>query len=128
MKNQFGTSRSTTSFSAPKAATRKASKLPLLFSALVVAVSASLLFVFPDDSIALGLTGYLVSALGPTALLGWDSVAQRKGMKSPGFGGDRTQTQIMQFLALGGIVIATLHMFAVADDIAEILTELWGLA
>jgi Tfp pilus assembly protein PilZ len=49
-------------------------------------------------------------------------------MKSPGFNGNRTQTRIMQFLAIGGIAIATVHMFRIADDIAEILTELWGLA
>jgi hypothetical protein len=128
MANQVGASRSTTSFSAPKAGSTKASKLPLVVSFVILTVGATLLVVLPEDSIALGLTAYFLSALGPTVCLGWDSVSQRKGMKSPGFAGNRTQTRILQLVAIGGILIATFHMFRVADDIAEIITELWGLA
>jgi|LauGreDrversion4_2_1035121.scaffolds.fasta_scaffold695426_2 hypothetical protein len=128
MANQVGASRSNTSFSAPKAVFAKASKLPLLVSLLILAIGATLLVVLPEDSIALGLAAYFLSALGPTVCLGWDSVSQRKGMKSPGFSGNRTQTRVLQLVAIGGILIATFHMFRVADDIAEVLTELWGLA
>ena len=128
MANQFGASRSSTSFSAPKSAAKTASKLPLIVAILIVAIGTALLIIFPEETITFGLISYFVAALGPTACLGWDAVSQRKGMKSPGFSGNRTQTRIMQFLAIGGITIATVHMFRIADDIAEILTELWGLA
>jgi hypothetical protein len=128
MTSPIGSSRSSTSFSAPKSVAKSASKLPLIFSVLIVTLGAALLIIFPDETISFGLVSYFFAALGPTVCLGWDTVSQRKGMKSPGFSGNRTQTRIMQFLAIGGIAIATVHMFRIADDIAEILTELWGLA
>ena len=128
MTNQFGASRSSTSFSAPKSAAKKVSKLPLIVSILIVALGTALLIIFPEETISFGLVSYFIAALGPTVCLGWDAVSQRNGMKSPGFSGNRNQTRVMQFLAIGGIAIATVHMFRIADDIAEILTELWGLA
>lgn len=82
----------------------------------------------PTNAVGISLVAYLVAALGPAACLGWDSVAQRRGLKSPSFSANRTQTRILQILSLLGILIAVLNVFKVADIIAEILTELWGLA
>jgi hypothetical protein len=116
------------SFRAPKGKNSKPSPLPMLVSISFLLAGVLSLFLVPADAIGISLVAYLVSALGPAACLGWDSVAQRKGLKSPSFSANRTQTRVLQILSLLGILIAVLNVFKVADIIAEILTELWGLA
>jgi hypothetical protein len=128
MSSETGSSRSGLSFKAPKGKSTKPSPFPLLLSiSFLLAGVLSLVFA-PEEALGISLIAYLFAALGPAACLGWDSVSQRKGLKSPSFSANRAQTKILQILSLLGILIAVLNVFKVAEIIAEILTEIWGLA
>ena len=117
-----------TKFRAPKSGGAKATKIPFFTSVALVSVGSALIFILDGSNLVLGFLAYLLSSLGPSACLGWDSVSQRRGMKSPNFSPNRGLTKGLQFLAVTGVLIATIHIFEISELLAEILTEILGLA
>lgn len=105
----------------------KASPFPLLVSVLVLSSSAVAYLLIDSSQVILGLSAYFLTSVGTALCLAWDSLAQRRGMKNPNFTSNRTQARLLQFLALGGVVIAAAHIFKVSETAAEFLSELWGL-
>jgi phosphate/sulfate permease len=95
---------------------------------MLLAISTGLLFLIPTSSVALGVIAYLLAALGPSTCMAWDSVAQRKGMKSANFSPSRGVSKAMQITSLFGIAVATIHILRISETAAELLTELMGLA
>lgn len=114
-------------FQAPKGAVQRATKIPLFVSVALVLSGTALIFILDGNNLASSFSAYLLASLGPASCLGWDSVSQRRGMKSANFSPNRGLTKSLQFLAVAGVLVATIHIFKISELLAEILTELFGL-
>jgi hypothetical protein len=101
--------------------------LPTVASLSILAIAAGALFLLGPNDILLGGLTYLLSSMGTSLCLAWDSVSQRRGLKSPNFTPNRGQSKLLQFLAVSGIAIAVIHIIRISETIAEYLSELWGL-
>ncbi len=104
----------------------RASRLPLIFGIIAFVVGAALLLV-TWNNVVFGLIGYLLSGFTLTLLVGWDVVAQRKGMKNPNFVMAPKQSTFLRVLVFAGFVVAIIHLYSLATIWAEQLSDLWGL-
>lgn len=113
--------------SAARSRQRKASPLPLIIAAGILALSTVCIFLIEPSDVLLGGVAYLLTAVGTALCVAWDSLAQRRGMKDPNFTPNRSQQKLLQVLALLGVALAVVHVIRVVETAAEYLSELWGL-
>ena len=112
----------------------QASVLPLILSSASLSVGLGAAGVIvtstPTSLLAWGLVGYLTAGFLPPLFLGWDSIAQRQGLKNPNFRLRRDYSRLLRFAVFAGIAVAIFHIWTVADVLAVAVSELlyvWGV-
>ena len=112
----------------------RASVLPfvLAIASLLVGLVAALVITATATSslMAWGIVGYVAAGFLPPLFLGWDSTAQRKGLKNPNFLLRRDYSRLLRFIVFAGLAVAIFHIWTVADVLAVAVSEVlyvWGV-
>lgn len=100
----------------------QASAIPVVIAAISVAFGV--IPVFLQENILYEVLGYFFAGFIPIMCLGWDAVAQRRGMADPNFIPNRTFSRILKLLAAAGVVVAVINIINIAKPIAEWMSEL----
>ena len=99
---------------------KKATILPLIASIVVLVLSLSIqVFQYQLANNAWYLVGYILTPLLVTMGLAWDTLAQRKGRKSPWFEAKPIYSKILRLVVAVGFVIAVFHIVAIGIQIGE---------
>lgn len=99
----------------------RASVLPVALAAISIAIGA--IPVFLSENILFEVLGYFFAGFIPIMCLGWDAVAQRRGMADPNFIPSRMFSRVLKFLAASGVIIAVINIINIAKPIAEWMSE-----
>jgi hypothetical protein len=98
----------------------KASPLPVLLALLTLLFSIAIqVFQYQLANNIWYYAGYALTPLLITMILGWDSIAQRKGRKDPWFETKPIYSKILRVLVLAGFLVAVLHIVAIGIQIGE---------
>ena len=103
----------------------KASFLPVIFSIIALLASVGI-YIYTRSiahAFALHLLGYALTPLVVALCMGWDTIAQRKGLGSdPWYEKNPRYSLILRILTAVSFLAAFPHIFAMAVDIAEKLS------
>jgi len=106
----------------------RASVLPLVVGLISLALGLVAAVVItstaPSSVMAWGIVGYVAAGFLPPLFLGWDSTAQRRGLKNPNFRPRRDYSRFLRFIVFVGIAVAIFHIWTVADVLAVAVSEL----
>ena len=98
----------------------KATILPLIASIVVLLLSISIqVFQYQLANNAWYVVGYILTPLLVTMGLAWDTLAQRKGRKSPWFEAKPIYSKILRLVVAVGFIVAVFHIVAIGIQIGE---------
>lgn len=94
---------------------KKASILPLVVAAVLLAVSISLYLLRYQLGGGLGwhFLGYALTPVFSALVLGWDAVAQRQGRKDPWFEPKPSYSRVIRIIVAVGFAVAVFHILEI---------------
>jgi hypothetical protein len=121
-----------------------ASPAPLITGALSVVLSAALVVVsiaagtpanvlglslpmVPSASWSLSFAGYVLTPMLVTIALGWDRIAQRRGVRDRNFVLRPQYGTWLRILLVAGFAVSLWHILNLAYIVAAALTQEWNL-
>jgi len=103
----------------------------LVVVAVAVGTTASVLGLslpmVPDTKWLLSFAGYLLTPTLVTVALGWDRIAQRRGVRDRNFVLKPQYGTWLRILVVAGFVLSLWHILNLAYIVAAALTQAWGL-
>lgn len=98
----------------------KASVFPLLASVLILLASIGIqVFQYQLANNLWYYVGYVLTPLLVTMGLAWDTLAQRRGRKSPWFEAKPIYSKLLRLVVAAGFVVAVFHIVAIGIIIGE---------
>lgn len=128
-ENIFGSGNPAPRVSQPIGAPKKASLLPLILAAtlIILSILVTILAGSSGQSLLIYLLGYLATPLAVGLCMGWDSIDQRKKIKSdPWFIAKSKYSLILRILTGISFLAALPHINAIARILSTLIAERFG--
>jgi hypothetical protein len=102
----------------------KASFWPVVVTAFILLASIAIqVFQFQLANNIWYYVGYILTPLLATMGLAWDTLAQRRGQKSPWFESKPVYSKVLRALVAVGFVVAVFHIVAIGTQLGELVVQ-----